>query len=103
MREHHQLEQTVLAGGYAYRQLYELIQNGADAILEELEVAESPSKSPKIHIILTNRYLYAANTGAPINREGLIALLNAASSPKRQNQIGRFGLGFKSLLRFGSL
>ena len=30
-------EATVLAGGYGYRQVIELVQNGADAILEESE------------------------------------------------------------------
>jgi hypothetical protein len=42
--------------------------------------------------------LYAANTGAPLSRDGIIALLSARSSSKRQDQIGRFGIGFKSLL-----
>ena len=32
--EHFETENEVLSGGYAYRQLYELVQNAADAILE---------------------------------------------------------------------
>ncbi|MFI5459632.1 MAG: hypothetical protein ACHRXM_29765 [Isosphaerales bacterium] len=32
--EHFGIEQTVLAGGYEYRQILELVQNGADAILD---------------------------------------------------------------------
>jgi len=35
--EHYGIEQTVLAGGYGYRQILELVQNGADAILEAHE------------------------------------------------------------------
>jgi hypothetical protein len=31
IKEHHGIEQTVLAGGYGYRQIIELVQNGADA------------------------------------------------------------------------
>ena len=35
--EHFETENEVLSGGYAYRQLYELVQNAADAILEAAE------------------------------------------------------------------
>ena len=31
IREHAGIEETVLAGGYGYRQIVELVQNGADA------------------------------------------------------------------------
>jgi hypothetical protein len=34
LKEHYGIEQSVLAGGYGYRQILELVQNGADAILE---------------------------------------------------------------------
>ena len=97
--EHDGIEQTVLAGGYGYRQIMELVQNGADAILEaDQEGYPSPEKN-RIHLLLQGKYLYAANTGAPLSKEGVEALLSSHSSPKRGNQIGRFGLGFKSLLR----
>src|SRR6202048_2896142 len=43
-----------------------------------------------------------AETFEPVTMgEGLDALLSSHSSPKRGNQIGRFGLGFKSLLKLG--
>ena len=45
--------------------------------------------------------LYVANTGAPLTEDGIVALLGAHSSRKRKNLIGRFGLGFKSLLALG--
>ncbi len=51
--------------------------------------------------MLDGSCLYVANTGAPFSEEGIDALLRSHSSPKRGNQIGRFGLGFKSLLRLG--
>ncbi len=93
--EHYNIEQNVLAGGNSYRQILELIQNGADAILEK------PGKKDRICILLTKDALYAANTGAPISTKGVGALLSAYISTKDQNKIGRFGIGFKSLLRFG--
>ncbi len=34
LKEHFGIEETVLAGGYGYRQILELVRNGADALLE---------------------------------------------------------------------
>jgi superfamily II DNA or RNA helicase len=101
IREHYGIEQTVLAGGYGYRQVLELVQNGADAILEAEAAGEGPDGVRRIHVLLLGDRLYTANTGAPLSAEGVDALLQSHSSPKRANQIGRFGLGFKSLLRLG--
>ena len=50
---------------------------------------------------VTNSHLYVGNTGAPLSKDGIIALLGANSSRKGKTQIGRFGLGFKSLLALG--
>lgn len=93
--EHFETENEVLSGGYAYRQLYELVQNAADAILEAGE------SQGRICVRLAPDRLEAANTGAALDEGGIVALLNARSSPKRGNQIGRFGIGFKSLLKLG--
>jgi superfamily II DNA or RNA helicase len=93
--EHFETENEVLSGGYAYRQLYELVQNAADAILEAGE------SRGRIYVRLAPDRLEAANTGAALDEGGIVALLNARSSPKRGNQIGRFGIGFKSLLKLG--
>ena len=101
LKEHFGIEQTVLAGGYGYRQVLELVQNGADALLEASAGECSPDDTNHIHVILRGNRLYVANTGAPLSEEGLDALLRSHSSPKRGNQIGRFGLGFKSLLKLG--
>src|SRR3954465_4349729 len=89
LREHYGIEQTVLAGGYGYRQIMELIQNGADAVLEAHENGAGPGKN-QIHVLLGDKSLYVANTGAPLSEKGLEALLGSHISPKRGNQIGRF-------------
>lgn len=101
IREHAGIEETVLAGGYGYRQVLELVQNGADAILEANKFVIDLRQEARIEVVLREHYLYVANTGAALSQEGVEALLQSHSSPKRGNQIGRFGLGFKSLLRLG--
>jgi len=93
-------EQTVLAGGYGYCQIRELVQNGADALLEAQANGSVLDQGSRIYVRLCESRLYVANTGAPLDADGLDALLGSHSSPKRGNQIGRFGLGFKSLLKF---
>src|SRR5215212_9059000 len=92
LKEHYGIEQTVLAGGYGYRQIMELVQNGADAILEANQEGDAATCENRIHVLLEGNYLYVANTGAPLSQEGVDALLSSHSSPKRGNQIGRFGL-----------
>ena len=93
--EHFETENEVLSGGYAYRQVYELIQNAADAVIE------AGHAEGRIEVALSSDLFDVANTGAPLDQEGIVALLNARSSPKRGDQIGRFGIGFKSLLKLG--
>jgi hypothetical protein len=99
IQEHFDTEQSVLSSGYRYRQIFEVIQNAADAILEAAEAGEDGGG--RIHVRVTNSHLYVGNTGAPLSKGGIIALLGAHSSRKRKTQIGRFGLGFKSLLALG--
>lgn len=95
--EHFETEVEVLSGGYAYRQLFELVQNAADAI------GESGDAGGRIHVRLDASRLTAANSGAALDEDGIVALLNARSSSKRAGQIGRFGIGFKSLLKLGGV
>jgi len=83
-------EMNLAHGGYGKRQLLELVQNGADAILA--------TPGGRIHVILTAEHLYCANEGDAIDEEGIRALLHAHISNKRGVEIGRFGLGFKSVL-----
>ena len=85
-------EADIARGGYAHRQLFELVQNGADA-------ATKISDGGRIDIILTESHLYCADNGWPIDEAGVTALELSHMSPKRDtNEIGRFGLGFKSVL-----
>ena len=52
IREHFGIEQHVLAGGYGYRQVLELVQNGADAILEAHESGAGQDDRPRIEVLL---------------------------------------------------
>ena len=89
--EHAHHEEDTTRGGYARRQLFELIQNGADAL--------SDSGGGRIWIGLTSKFLYCADEGQPIDQDGVTALMFAYLSPKRgTDEIGRFGMGFKSVL-----
>ena len=68
------------------------MQNGADAL--------SLSDGGQIWIRLTPTHLYCADEGQAIDKDGVRALMFSHLSPKRGPQeIGRFGLGFKSVLR----
>ena len=88
--EHANIEAATAQGGYGRRQLYELIQNGADALLG--------TGTGRIQVVLTPTALYCANEGSPIDIDGVGALLASHISMKRGTEIGRFGLGFKSVL-----
>ena len=90
--EHANLEEDTARGGYAHRQLFELIQNSADALV-------GASAGGHIAIHLTEAYLYCADNGKAIDRDGAKALMFSHLSPKRgTSEIGRFGVGFKSVL-----
>ncbi len=99
--EHYGIEQHVLAGGYGYRQVLELVQNAADAILEAHKQGNQPPGGNRVQVVLRDSHLYVANTGGSLTERGLKSLLLSHYSPKRGDQIGRFGLAFKSLLRLG--
>lgn len=88
--EHANLERAVAQGSYGRRQVYELVQNGADALLGRA--------GGTVHVVLTETHLYCANEGSPIDDKGVQAILHSHLSVKRRNEIGRFGLGFKSVL-----
>ncbi len=94
--EHANAEQDTARGGYAHRQLFELAQNSADAL-----APNDPNVAPRgsIFIRLTKTHLYCADDGDPIDKNGVKALMFSHLSPKRgTSEIGRFGLGFKSVL-----
>ena len=90
--EHANHERDTAHGGYAHRQLYELVQNSADAL------AKAPN-GRGILVRLTADYLYCADDGKAIDKPGIQALMFSHMSDKRNtSEIGRFGLGFKSVL-----
>ncbi|WEH33586.1 DEAD/DEAH box helicase [Streptomyces sp. AM 4-1-1] len=88
--EHANGERRITQGGYGDRQLFELVQNAAD------EIADAPGG--KVHVVLTNDHLYCANEGTPVTPEGAETILRMSVSRKRGGQIGRFGVGVKSVL-----
>jgi hypothetical protein len=90
IEEHANIETSIREGGYGHRQLFELIQNGAD----ELRGA----RNGLIHVVLTEQALYCANRGNPITPAGARTILASHLSHKRGAEIGRFGVGFKSVL-----
>ena len=89
VEEHANIEQRAVEGGYGRRQLYELIQNGADELLGD---------RGRIEVVLSPDALYCANQGNALSVEGVGALLFSNLSAKTGPEIGRFGLGFKSVL-----
>ena len=90
--EHANHEHDIAHGGYAHRQLFELVQNSADAL------ANAPD-GKSILVRLTQNHLYCADDGAAISEDGVRALMFSHLSSKRNtSEIGRFGLGFKSVL-----
>lgn len=90
IEEHANIERSTTQGGYGHRQLFELIQNAAD------ELQSEPGGG--IQVVLTGEALYCANLGSPITPEGAETILASHLSRKRGTEIGRFGLGFKSVL-----
>ncbi|MFB4285926.1 DEAD/DEAH box helicase [Nonomuraea sp. MTCD27] len=90
IEEHANIETSIREGGYGNRQLFELIQNGADEL--------RASSDGLIHVVLAKDTLYCANLGHPVTDQGVRTILASHLSRKRGAEIGRFGLGFKSVL-----
>lgn len=95
--EHANHEESIRVGGYANRTLLELVQNAADAMAG---TAETGGAAGRVEIVLdlNSQTLYCANAGRPFSQSGLKSLVHAHLSGKRGDEIGRFGLGFKSVL-----
>src|SRR6478609_5182419 len=85
------IERSIAEGAYAQRQVFELVQNAADAM-------KGASAAGRCEVVLARNTLYVANSGEPFTVDGVIALMGTHDSVKRDDKIGRFGLGFKSLL-----
>ncbi|MFF1897361.1 DEAD/DEAH box helicase [Streptomyces sp. NPDC058206] len=95
--EHANQEESIRVGGYSNRTLLELVQNAADAMSGAAEHVEGAGRV-EIVLDLDHQTLYCANAGRPFSQSGLTALAHAHLSGKRGDEIGRFGLGFKSVL-----
>lgn len=89
IEEHAGQEMEAKTGGYGRRQLFELIQNGVDQLEAE---------AGRLEVLITDSALYCANQGRPFSAEGVASITHAYLSRKDDKQIGRFGLGFKSVL-----
>lgn len=87
--EQFNLERSVVESGYRRAQLNELVQNAADS-MQGLEA--------RLQIVLTESTLYCANEGMPFQPAGVTTIMMAHHSAKRGKEIGRYGLGFKSVL-----
>lgn len=81
-------ERGIAEGGYGRKQIQELVQNAADAL---------QGATGRVQVTLTCDALYVANEGKPFEGSGVRALLYTHLSDKTGNEIGRFGLGFKSI------
>lgn len=90
IEEHANGERRIFQGGYGDRQLFELVQNGADELRSR--------HGGKIAVILTEDRLYVANEGSPFTARGVDTILRMGVSSKRGGEIGRFGVGVKSVL-----
>lgn len=97
--EHYGHEEQIRVGGYSSRTLLELVQNAADAMVSS-GTREKGLEEARVEIVLDPEagILYCANTGAPFDSAGLTAICHAYLSDKKGDEIGRFGLGFKSVL-----
>ena len=90
--EHANHEHDTAHGGYAHRQLFELVQNSADALV-------NAGDGRSILVRLAGDHLYCADDGRAIDAAGVAALMFSHMSGERNtSEIGRFGLGFKSVL-----
>ncbi|UOY01730.1 sacsin N-terminal ATP-binding-like domain-containing protein [Blastococcus sp. PRF04-17] len=92
-REDANAEEDLVRGGYRDRLLVELAQNAADAAVR----AGAPGR---LRLELTGDTLRAANTGTPLDADGVRGLATLRASAKRDDvaSVGRFGVGFAAVL-----
>ena len=95
-REDANAEEDLVRGGYRDRVLVELAQNAADA-------ATAAGVPGRLVLTLAGGVLRAANTGAPLTADGVLALSTLRASAKREEAaehaaVGRFGVGFAAVL-----
>ncbi|MPY77200.1 MAG: molecular chaperone Hsp90 [Actinophytocola sp.] len=89
-------EDDLRIGGYADRLFVELAQNAADA-------ATLAGVSGRLRVSVAGGELRVANTGAPLDADGVAALASLRASAKRGGlTVGRFGVGFAAVLAVSS-
>jgi len=91
-REDANAEEDLVLGGYRDRLIVELAQNAVDA-------AARAGRPGRLRLHLVDAELRAANTGAPLDADGVQALATLRASAKRaEPTVGRFGVGFAAVL-----
>ncbi|MCL2535983.1 MAG: ATP-binding protein, partial [Nocardiaceae bacterium] len=90
LREDAAAEADLVRAGYRDRLLTELAQNAADA-------AAKAGVPGALRVHLHGDVLSVANTGAPLDRDGVHALTALRASGKSTG-VGRFGVGFTAVL-----
>ncbi|WP_222195414.1 sacsin N-terminal ATP-binding-like domain-containing protein [Modestobacter italicus] len=92
-REDANAEEDLVRGGYRDRLLVELAQNAADA-------AARAGVPGHLRLQLSGGTLRAANTGAPLDDDGVQAMATLRASAKRDSaaSVGHFGVGFAAVL-----
>ncbi|HZE65463.1 MAG TPA: ATP-binding protein, partial [Sporichthyaceae bacterium] len=95
-REDANAEEELVLGAYRDRLVVELAQNAADA-------ATRAGRPGRLRLTLRQDddavVLSVANTGAPLNADGVSALCTLRASAKRDGpSVGRFGVGFAAVL-----
>ncbi|MEV4310930.1 hypothetical protein [Actinocrispum sp. NPDC049592] len=88
-REDANAEEDLRLGAYSDRLLVELAQNAADAA----------GTGGRLRLSLVGNELRAANTGTPLDADGVAALASLRASAKRDGgTVGQFGVGFSAVL-----
>ncbi|GDY30175.1 sacsin N-terminal ATP-binding-like domain-containing protein [Gandjariella thermophila] len=91
-REDANAEEDLRYGAYRDRLLVELAQNAADAAMQA-------GTAGVLRLSVVGGELRVANTGAPLDAEGVAALASLRASAKRDgSSVGRFGIGFAAVL-----
>ncbi|HMG62716.1 MAG TPA: hypothetical protein VK599_07190, partial [Streptosporangiaceae bacterium] len=93
-REDANAEEELARGGYRDRLVVELAQNAADA-------AARAGVPGRLRLTLRDGVLAAANTGTPLDAQGVESLSTLRASSKREPgaaTVGRFGVGFAAVL-----
>jgi len=92
LREDANVEDDYARGAYRDRLLVELAQNAVDA-------ARTAGVPARIRVTFEPGRLVVENTGAPLDRAGVESLASMRASAKRDDtSVGRFGVGFASVL-----